>query len=149
MTQRRQPTTTTTTMHQRQQLMQYARGTILCVWMTRHSRAWALNSFGWLKHPGHKPSTFEWTSIPGHKPSTVEWLTFQGISPQQCMSMNDSLCISTYNSTTTATTMTTTIVPNYLWHTPQLIQQRQDDINNGNQRYSIYNYIYLYIHAFT
>jgi len=123
----------------RQLLMQYACGTILCVWMTKHSRAWALNN--WM------------TSIPGRKPSTVEWLTFQGVSPQHCMSMNDSMCISAYNTTTTATTMTTTTVPNHLWHTPQLGQHDTTTTTtteiNGMTYIVIFIYIYMYSHSFT
>ena len=51
MTQRRQPTTTTTTMHQRQQLMQYACGTILTCLNDKAFQGMSPQQFGWLKHP--------------------------------------------------------------------------------------------------
>jgi len=105
---------------ERQLLMPYACGAILRVWITRHSRAWALNS--WMVK-----------AFQGMSPQQLNDKAFMGISPQQ---LNDEhskawalnkvwvwngldLCISAYNSTTTTTT---TNMHNQLWHTPQLGQ---------------------------
>ena len=95
------------------------------------------------------------TSIPGHKPSTAEWLTFQAMSPQRCMSMNDSVvyiciqpndywCISTYNQTTTTPTTTSTLVPN-TYDTLPNSTIRLYNIFNDHQQHNICIYIYSYM----
>ena len=153
--------TTTPTMHWRQQLMQYACGTILTRLNDKAFKGMSPQQFGWLKHP-RAWALNSWTTrrsrakalpllcimqctplvyiniqhqqLNGVYPHTTQqqrqqhllrhqhlclntydtlpnWTTFQGMSPQRCMSMKDSWCISAYNPTTTTTTTTTTIVP--------------------------------------
>ena len=81
----------------------------LRVWMTKHSRAWALNNFGWLKHPRAWALNI-WTTR-----RSRAW-ALNKIWVRNRLE----LCISAYNSTTTTTT--TTNMHNQLWHTPQLGQ---------------------------